>query len=296
MKKKIAASAICLILIMTLLCALTACSLFYSGTPQRTPYYIDIAQVEDAGVASIVANNNIASCVRVLTTFRNQVRPSAATGFFVSEDGYVVTNRHCVVKFASTGTDLPSSNTPDEKPQSVKKYEIVTADNYVYSAELVTYSLTVDIAVLKIKNTVIDSIVGAPKTFDPVTFDSQDELFYGDRLYTIGNPNNMGLIFAELSVGSPAIKLSYSDKHNTIILDGNTNHGNSGGPLINCQSNVVGLIFARITTASTDFKEEIYGLGCALPAQVVTEFLKNNNIPFNEYQPAPAPSGDAQQQ
>ncbi|MDE6189612.1 MAG: S1C family serine protease, partial [Clostridia bacterium] len=103
----------------------------------------------------------------------------------------------------------------------------------------------------------------------------------GDTVYTMGNPENLGFIFSKLMVACPAAKLNESDDFSTILLDGNINHGNSGGPLIDVNSRVVGIIYARVEGASSD----TYGIGCAITANEITDFLDENKIVYSSYTP-----------
>ena len=288
MKKKFYVAAIFLVLTMITCCA-AGCFLF-DDSPQR--YYIDIGQVEDSRVASIVANNTIGSCVRVSAEFPSIAKVSKSSGFFVTADGYVITNRHCVIRFPD-GTDLPSNTypDPDHKGYYRTNYTVTDIKGNSYNATLVDYSESADVALLKVAPTPLDTILGMTTNFSPLTFDSVSKPYYGDRLYTIGNPEDMGLVFSELMVASPAIKLSGEDYHTSIVLDGNINHGNSGGPLLDVNSHVVGLIFARVEGSSTannspvDSTSKTYGLGCAIPADVVTKFLDDCKINYSSYTP-----------
>ena len=284
MKKKFYVTVIILVLTLTI-CLCVGCNLFdKDNTPQK--YFVEIGQVEDSRVASIVANNTLASCVRISANFPSINKSSKSSGFFVTSDGYVITNRHCVVRFTN-GDDLPSGN---EEPIRAE-YVVMDAQGNSYGAKLISYSKTVDVALLKVVPNVLDTLIGATMNFKPLTFDTESEPYYGDRLYTIGNPENMGFILSEFMVASPGIKLSSNAEHYSIILDGNVNHGNSGGALIDVNSHVVGLIYARVkspsntTTVNPDEDAGTYGLGCAIPAKVVAEFLDECEIEYSKYTP-----------
>lgn len=248
---------------------LAGCSFLGAFYTDRTPYYIDVAEIEDANAANIVANNNLLSCTRVIASYSNG-KTSAGSGFVVTSDGYVVTNRHCVLMYASTGSDTPYN--PLESPMSAT-YKVVFADDKALSADLVAYSNEADLALLKIRN-YFD--ITSSSSYDPVTLASSSDLFYGDKVYTIGNPEDLGLILTELMVSSPAIKLSSDDAFDSIILDGTINHGNSGGALFDKYGNVVGVIYARIEGSSND----VYGIGCAIPLDALKSFLDNANIGY----------------
>ena len=284
MKKRSLVIIIC-ILVLTTALSLTACGLFTNNV-DTTKYYIDIGKVDDARTASIVANNTMASCVRVITEYRSGVT-SASSGFVITEDGYVLTNRHCVVRFSSTGSDVPKEST--DKPMNAN-YSVVFADNREYSAKLVAYSSSADLAVLKIA-TISLPLLSNENKFQPVVLETQEELYYGERVYAIGNPENIGLILTELTIASPAMKLNQADVFDSVILDGNINHGNSGGPIFNAYSRVSGIVYARIEGTNKD----TYGIGCAISTDVVIAFLESiENTKINyKTTPVSEESGEA---
>lgn len=267
--------------------SLTACNgLFANASGNRSNYFIDIGKVDDARTASIVANNNIASCVRIIADYKSGnktiVVTSASSGFVITEDGYVLTNRHCVVRYANTGSDTPMY--ASDKPMDAD-YSVVFADNREYTAKLVAYSSSADLAVLKIAT--VDLPFLSSGKFQPTVFETEDELYYGERIYTIGNPENIGLILTELTIASPDIKLSKNDTFGSIVLDGNINHGNSGGPLFNAYSRVCGVIYARVEGSNKD----TYGIGCAIPASTAIAFLDSIKNAKINYKTTPAATG-----
>ena len=267
MKKK-RGFAIALVLIAVVLTlSLTACNGWLANSSDTSRFFLDIKEVEDARTASIVANNTIASCVRVITEYKSAnsvVSTSASSGFIITEDGYVLTNRHCVVRYSTTGSDTPMFSS--DKPMSAN-YSVVFADNKEYAASLVAFSPSADLAVLKI-NTLNLPLSNGIK-FQALVLETQEDLYYGQRVYTIGNPENIGLILTELTIASPAIRLGKNDEFDSVILDGNINHGNSGGPLLNAYSRISGIVYARIEGANKD----TYGLGCAIATDIIIDFL-----------------------
>lgn len=268
MKKKLLIISTAVVLLSCLV-MLAGCNFLGAFYTDRTPYYIDVAEVEDPNAANIVANNNLLSCTRIIASFSNG-KTSAGSGFVVTSDGYVVTNRHCVLMYSSTGSDTPYN--PLETPLNAT-YKVVFADNKALSADLVGYSNDADLALLKIRN--YADFTGSV-SFEPVKLSSSSDLFYGDKVYTIGNPEDLGLILTELMVSSPAIKVSSDDSFSSIILDGTINHGNSGGALFDKYGNVVGVVYARIEGSNSD----AYGIGCAIPLDTLKEFLDEARVKY----------------
>ena len=265
------------ILAVVLALSLTACNGLFANYSDPTNYHIDIGRVDDMRGASIVANNNISSCVRIISDYKNASNTTAVTsassGFVITDDGYVLTNRHCVVRYSSTGSDTPMF--ASDKPMNAD-YSVVFADNKEYSAKLIAYSSSADLAVLKIAT--VDIPLLPSVKFQPTVFETVDELYYGERVYTIGNPENIGLILTELTISSPGIMLNKNDSFDSVILDGNINHGNSGGPVFNAQSRVCGIVYARVEGSNKD----TYGIGCAIPTSTAIAFLDSiKNVKIN---------------
>ncbi len=282
--KKRSFVVILLILAVVLTLSMTACDSIFVNKADPTRYYIDIGTVDDARTASIVANNNIASCVRVIAEYKNgsTITTSALSGFIISENGYVLTNRHGVVRFSSTSSDVPQN--ASDKPMSAD-YSVVFADNIQYKeVKLIAYSLSADLAVLKIDMPLLSN------KFQPVVFETQRKLYYGERLYTIGNPENIGLVLSELTVGNPEIKLNSGDSFNSIVLDGNINHGNSGGPVFNAYSRVCGIICSRIGIDGGS----TYGLSCAIPTSTIIGFLDSIKNAKINYKTTPVSTGSGE--
>ncbi|MDE5756933.1 MAG: trypsin-like peptidase domain-containing protein [Clostridia bacterium] len=284
MKKRSLVVIIC-ILVLAASLSLTACSGLFSSSAEPSRSYIDIGKVDDPRTASIVANNTMESCVRVITEYKSGLT-SASSGFVITEDGYVLTNRHCVVRFNSTGSD--TTGNVGEQPMTAS-YSVVFADNREYSAKLVAYSSSVDIALLKIA-TINLPFISNEKRFQPVVLETEEELYYGERVYAIGNPENIGLILTELTIASPAIKLNKADDFDSVILDGNINHGNSGGPIFNAYSRVSGIVYARIEGTNKD----TYGIGCAISTDMIIAFLESVEHAKINYKTTPvSSSGEA---
>ena len=264
-----------IVLSIVLVLSLSACSgLLGKSNTQR--YYIDIGQVEDASVASIVYNNSISSCVRVITEYSANSRV-AGSGFIITSDGYVLTNRHCVVRYPS-GSDLPEYKS--DKPLSATYYVVFADSTKQHPATLVNWCTTADIAVLKIND-------AKDGTYEhPMEFETEQEIYPGQKVYTIGNPDDIGLMLSELMVASPSMRFAKKDENDkliedqfdSVVLDGNINHGNSGGPLINVYGRVSGIVYARIDGS----KNDMYGLGCAIPTNEIIKYLSSiKNVKIN---------------
>lgn len=173
------------------------------------------------------------------------------SGFFISEDGYLVTNYH-VIRGASDIV-VKLTNKQEFKGEEV---EIVGTDPRT------------DIALLKIDN---------GEKLPYLRFGDSDKVKVGDWAIAFGNPFHLegtvtvGVISAK---GRAGIVLPEGpDFQSFLQTDAAINPGNSGGPLVNIQGDVIG-----INTAITSPSGGNVGIGFAIPAslaQSVIEELKS---------------------
>jgi len=155
------------------------------------------------------------------------------TGFIVTTDGYVVTNKHVVHNGIS--------------------FTVTLSDGAVLPADLVAESCCADIGVLKIRD---------DRPFVPVRLGDSDRLRQGDFVIAIGNP--LGF---QSTVSTGIISALNRDFHFTqfddyIQTDAAINEGNSGGPMFNANGEVVGVNSALYTTATSTGN---IGIGLAIP-------------------------------
>ncbi len=189
----------------------------------------------------------------------------SGTGYIVSEDGLVVTNKHVIAKKCGSNSN------------SIK----ITASNYrqeAFELQLLSVDPVDDIAILKIKD-------GGQK-FTKVNFSDSSSLFLGSDVIAIGNAlgelqnsvtrgvvsglnRNIGSGLDDECTGG---KTGASD--NLIQTDAAINPGNSGGPLFDAAGNVIGMNTLGTSTAQN--------IGLAIPANtivsVLNSFQKNNQI------------------
>ena len=222
-----------------------------------TPQFSD-----DTSTGALVAANNMPAALRVFCSSGGF--STSASGFYVNSQGYAVTNAHAV------NYDLDANITVED------------VNGNQMRASVVAVAAEIDVAILKVT-------VFAEQSY--MTFASSSDvnnIYPGDTAYMIGNPSNLGLSIASVTISALNRYVKEEDNPEgglySIILDANVNHGNSGGPLINKNGYVVGVIYARMenTSSSSGQAEDIYGLGCAVPADEVMAFLTSNSISFSK--------------
>jgi putative serine protease PepD len=173
-------------------------------------------------------------------TARSNGGSAEGSGFVYDSSGHIVTNQHVVDGAQSISVRFWNGKT--------------------YSAQLVAGDSSTDLAVIK---------VNAPDSqLYPLTLGSSSKLAVGDPVVAIGSPFGLeetvtsGIVSAlHRSIDSLNQGFSISD---SIQTDAAINHGNSGGPLLNAQGQVVG-VNAQIRSDSGDNA----GVGFAIPSDTV---------------------------
>jgi serine protease Do len=156
------------------------------------------------------------------------------SGFFISGDGYAVTNGHVV-----------------SDSQSV---EIETHDQKTYKARVVGTDAKTDVALLKIDGR---------NDFPYVAF-ADGIPAVGDWVLAVGNPYGLGGTVTAGIVSARGRDIGTSPYDDFIQIDAPVNKGNSGGPAFDETGKVVG-----VTTAIFSPSGGSIGLGFAIPADTV---------------------------
>src|SRR5215211_962896 len=170
----------------------------------------------------------------------------SGTGFFITDQGYILTNNHVV--------------------EGTKEVNIVLSDGSEQTATIVGTDPYSDIAVLKTHG----------KVPAVASLGNSDALNPGESVIAIGSP--LGDFKNTVTVGVVSATGRAIDSgtgytiENLIQTDAAINHGNSGGPLINLAGEVIGINTLIVRdTGSGDVAE---GLGFAIPmntAQAVAQ-------------------------
>jgi serine protease Do len=156
------------------------------------------------------------------------------SGFFVSADGYVVTNNH-VVENAQSAT-------------------VTTADGKTLAAKVVGTDPKSDLAVLKVD----------AKGDYPFVSLAADAPKVGDWVVAIGNPYGLGGTVTAGIVSADGRDIGNSPYDSYLQIDAPINKGNSGGPTFNMKGEVVGVNTAIFSPSGGSI-----GLGFAIPASTV---------------------------
>lgn len=176
------------------------------------------------------------------------------SGFIVSSDGMIVTNKHVV------------SDTSG-------KYQIITSDNKKYDVQKIYRDPLNDIAIIK-----VDPAQNLGSSLKPVNLGDSSDLQVGQFVVAIGtalgefrNTVTTGVV-SGLGRGVTAGDQfqGFTEQLNNVIqTSAAINPGNSGGPLVNSSGQVIGI--------NTAVAQNGQNIGFALPVNVVKDSLNNFN-------------------
>ena len=163
---------------------------------------------------------------------------SAGSGFFISSDGYIVTNNHVV--------------------ENAEEIKVVLKDERELDAVVVGRDEGTDLAVIKVKGS----------NFPFVNFENSAKPRVGDWVITVGNPFGLG------GTATAGIISAYGrDIGETFVdyiqIDAPINRGNSGGPTFDVYGRVIG-----VNTAIFSPSGGSVGIGFAIPADVADNITK----------------------
>ena len=202
---------------------------------------LTMPEVYAANVNSVVSIN-----VSTTTNVFGRTTESAASGsgFFITKDGYILTNYH-VIEGAST-------------------VKVTTYDGTTYNAAVIGGDKDYDIAVIKVEGT----------GFQPVVIGKSGSVQIGETVAAVGNP--LGELTFSMSQGivscvNRAINVD-GKPFNMIQVDCSINPGNSGGPLFNSYGEVIGIVSAKYSSYSNTTVE---GIGFAIPIDDVLAMVKD---------------------
>ncbi|TDK37221.1 Do family serine endopeptidase [Rhizobium deserti] len=173
----------------------------------------------------------------------HHLRPTAqGSGFFISEDGYLVTNNHVV----SDG----------------QAYTVVLNDGTELDAKLVGKDTRTDLALLKVDAT--------SRKFTYVGFADDSKVRVGDWVVAVGNPFGLGGTVTAGIVSARGRDIGSGPYDDYIQVDAAVNRGNSGGPTFDLNGQVVGINTAIFSPSGGNV-----GIAFAIPASTAKEVIED---------------------
>ncbi|WP_137145509.1 S1C family serine protease [Mycolicibacterium sp. CR10] len=178
---------------------------------------------------------------------------SQGSGVVVDGRGYIVTNNHVISEAATNPSQY--------------KLAVVFNDGKEVPANLVGRDPKTDLAVLKVDN--VDNLVVA-------RMGDSEKLQVGEEVIAAGAPLGLRSTVTTgiISALHRPVPLSGDGSDTDTVIDGvqtdaSINHGNSGGPLINMNAEVIG-----INTAGKSLSDSASGLGFAIPVNEVKQVVE----------------------
>ncbi len=222
----------------------------------------DVEALDDGGLATreIVDRNLDATVVLTMYTESSNsfygyyygdddgslMEVGGASGIIMSEDGYIITNSHCVFD--------------EEMQEQYDRIDVTLYDGRVFEdVEIIGYDPTTDLAVIKID----------AEGLATAEFGDSSALALGDRVITLGNSGGLQWSVSQ-GVLSGQARDVYEDTGYAIKclqVDAIINPGSSGGPLINAYGQVVGVNSAKIVLTGYE------GLGFSIPINEAKEVI-----------------------
>ncbi len=203
----------------------------------QSPAGIPTVASDEDGALSLqeIYRRCIGSVVSIVT-----VTPSgkaSGTGIIMSEDGYVITNHHVI--------------------ESAQAVSVLTSDNQEYAASVVGSDETSDLAVLKVE----------AEGLQAAEFGDSSVLQVGDSVAAIGDPLGTALrgTMTDGIISAINRDLTVNDRTMSLIqTNAALNNGNSGGPLINCYGQVIGINTMKMSNFYSA-SATVEGIGFAIP-------------------------------
>ena len=228
--------------------------------------------------SAFASNGSTKTVVREVTVSDSQ--PASSTSPLSINDIYRRTNRGVVQINVSTETSSPLGGTQaaeaegsgwvydmngnivtnDHVVSNAKSVKVTFWNGKTYNASVVGTDPTTDLAVVRVS--------GAPQSqLHPLTVGDSAALQVGDAVVAIGSPFGLSESVTSGIVSALHRQISSQTKFtipNAIQTDAAINHGNSGGPLLNSEGQVVG-VNSQIQSDSGDNA----GVGFAIPSDTV---------------------------
>lgn len=178
--------------------------------------------------------------------FFNQQQPrsrktsSLGSGFIISADGYIVTNNHVV-----EGADVIRVNIGKNKKDDMLVAEVVGTDPET------------DLALLKVQ----------ASNLPHLKFGDSDALEVGEWVVAIGSPLGLDHTVTAGIVSAKGRNIQSGSYDDFLQTDASINRGNSGGPLLNMDGEVVGI--------NTAIAQRAQGIGFAIPSTMAKRIISD---------------------
>jgi serine protease Do len=165
-------------------------------------------------------------------------RSGEGSGFFISADGYILTNNHVV--------------------KDAVKVKIFDIDNTEYTAKIIGTDPKTDLALLKIN----------AKSVPFIVLGDSNDVEVGEWVLAIGNPFGQDLTVTSGIISAKGRQLGLAQYEDFLQTDAAINMGNSGGPLINMKGEAIGINSTILSPSAGNI-----GIGFAIPANMARKVI-----------------------
>ncbi|HUU04454.1 MAG TPA: Do family serine endopeptidase [Patescibacteria group bacterium] len=169
---------------------------------------------------------------------RQEKRSGEGSGFFISADGYILTNNHVV--------------------KDAVKVKIFNIDNEEFTAKIIGTDPKTDLALLKISS----------KNVPFINLGDSNAVEVGEWVLAIGNPFGQDLTVTSGIISATGRQLGLAQYEDFLQTDAAINMGNSGGPLINMKGEAIGINSTILTPSAGNI-----GIGFAIPANMAKKVV-----------------------
>jgi len=218
---------------------------------QNTNFSVSSVQYSDYNPSDLT--NTISKAIKTVVEitcekessnyFYTTTGTSAGSGVIISSDGYIVTNNHVI----EGGTNV--------------KVKLNTGEEY--DATIIGNDARSDIGVIKIELTDLAYS----------SFTDSDKLALGQTVVAIGNPLGNGLSCTDGIISALNKEITINNVIiNVLQTSAAVNEGNSGGGLFDLNGNIVGIVNAKSSSASTTTVE---GMGYAIPSNNAKKIVED---------------------
>jgi serine protease Do len=173
-------------------------------------------------------------------TPRGEKIPGVGSGFFISSDGYIITNNHVV--------------------ENAIKVRIKTIDEKEYKARIIGTDPRTDLALLKIDT----------KNVPFIGLGDSNKVEVGEWVLAIGNPLDQDLSVTAGIISAKGRQLGVADYEDFLQTDAAINSGNSGGPLIDMEGKVIGINSIILAPSGGNI-----GIGFAIPSSIAEKVVRD---------------------
>jgi len=169
---------------------------------------------------------------------RQEKRSGEGSGFFISSDGYILTNNHVV--------------------KDAVKVKIFNIDKEEFTAKIIGTDPKTDLALLKIN----------VKNVPYIDLGDSNAEEVGEWVLAIGNPFGQDLTVTAGIISAKGRQLGLAQYEDFLQTDAAINLGNSGGPLINMKGEAIGINSTILTPSAGNI-----GIGFAIPSNMAKKVV-----------------------